>query len=302
MGELYVCVVALHCAERCHALAPLVHWCLVSPGCPLGTTAAQPHQHTIHAWQGDVHMSVCGAQLPPPHRAAHHRLSLTMQNPPYSYYSLKNKIHCTLQTLPERSPVFDFASLQHAGLGGSFPQPRAMHVPHAARYAHRTCCDDLSTRIPTSTTLILPRIVQVAYVPQCPRCTYKLQASHRQVCMPGTNAVCTLALPQHQERPRCGACAWPRPPKQSPATWSSPTTPPTTSLTTSSRRLASTCTSAWDNTHRRSVTHSSPPRTHRQPNHPICIIKTAIYDYFDAQQPGFAKHDELYPIVSVKAV
>lgn len=40
---------------------------------------------------------------------------------------------------------------------------------------------------------------------------------------------------------------------------------------------------------------------HRQPNHPICIIKTAIYDYFDQNQPGFNKFDDLNPLVSTTA-
>jgi phenylalanyl-tRNA synthetase alpha chain len=41
---------------------------------------------------------------------------------------------------------------------------------------------------------------------------------------------------------------------------------------------------------------------HQQPNHPIGIIKQAIYAYFDAQQPGvFKKFDDLYPIVTTTA-
>lgn len=41
----------------------------------------------------------------------------------------------------------------------------------------------------------------------------------------------------------------------------------------------------------------------RQPNHPICIIKEAIIDYFETNYPGrFKSFDDLYPIVSTKAV
>lgn len=41
----------------------------------------------------------------------------------------------------------------------------------------------------------------------------------------------------------------------------------------------------------------------RQPNHPICIIKEAIIEYFDINYPGrFKSFDDLYPIVSTKAV
>ena len=41
----------------------------------------------------------------------------------------------------------------------------------------------------------------------------------------------------------------------------------------------------------------------RQPNHPICIIKQAIVEYFEANYPGrFTSFDDLYPIVSTKAV
>ncbi|KAL3157791.1 hypothetical protein ABBQ32_012215 [Trebouxia sp. C0010 RCD-2024] len=41
---------------------------------------------------------------------------------------------------------------------------------------------------------------------------------------------------------------------------------------------------------------------HQQPNHPICIIKEAIIDYFETNYPGrFKSFDDLYPIVSTKA-
>lgn len=41
----------------------------------------------------------------------------------------------------------------------------------------------------------------------------------------------------------------------------------------------------------------------RQPNHPICIIKEAIVDYLEHNYPGrFTSFDDLYPIVSTKAV
>ena len=37
--------------------------------------------------------------------------------------------------------------------------------------------------------------------------------------------------------------------------------------------------------------------------HPICIIKEAIYSFFDERRPGvYAKLDDLYPVVSAKAV
>ena len=43
--------------------------------------------------------------------------------------------------------------------------------------------------------------------------------------------------------------------------------------------------------------------TCRQPNHPICIIKEAIIEYFEKNYPGrFTSFDDLYPIVSTKAV
>ena len=41
----------------------------------------------------------------------------------------------------------------------------------------------------------------------------------------------------------------------------------------------------------------------RQPNHPICIIKEAIIDYFETNYSGrFKSFDDLYPIVTTKAV
>lgn len=41
---------------------------------------------------------------------------------------------------------------------------------------------------------------------------------------------------------------------------------------------------------------------HQQPNHPICIIKEAIIEYFEKNYPGrFTSFDDLYPIVSTKA-
>ncbi|KAG1672820.1 hypothetical protein FOA52_004624 [Chlamydomonas sp. UWO 241] len=41
---------------------------------------------------------------------------------------------------------------------------------------------------------------------------------------------------------------------------------------------------------------------HRQPSHPIGIIKQAIYDYFEASAPGkFKTHDELFPVVTATA-
>lgn len=41
---------------------------------------------------------------------------------------------------------------------------------------------------------------------------------------------------------------------------------------------------------------------HHQANHPIGIIKQAIYDYFTAQQPGvFTAFDDLFPVVSCEA-
>ena len=41
----------------------------------------------------------------------------------------------------------------------------------------------------------------------------------------------------------------------------------------------------------------------RQPNHPICIIKEAIVDFLHQTYPGrFKSFDDLYPIVSAKAV
>lgn len=41
---------------------------------------------------------------------------------------------------------------------------------------------------------------------------------------------------------------------------------------------------------------------HHQPNHPIGIIKQAIYDYFVNQYPGeFTTFDDLFPVVSCEA-
>ena len=42
---------------------------------------------------------------------------------------------------------------------------------------------------------------------------------------------------------------------------------------------------------------------HRRPDHPICIIKEAIYAYFDTNHPTvFTKFDDLHPVVSAYAV
>ena len=42
---------------------------------------------------------------------------------------------------------------------------------------------------------------------------------------------------------------------------------------------------------------------HRRDNHPLGILKNAIYDYFDTKYPGkFIKFDDLCPIVSTQAV
>ena len=42
---------------------------------------------------------------------------------------------------------------------------------------------------------------------------------------------------------------------------------------------------------------------HRRPDHPICIIKEAIYSFFDERHPGvFRKLDDLHPVVSAYAV
>ena len=42
---------------------------------------------------------------------------------------------------------------------------------------------------------------------------------------------------------------------------------------------------------------------HRRPDHPICIIKEAIYSFFDERRPGvFSKLDDLHPVVSAYAV
>ena len=41
---------------------------------------------------------------------------------------------------------------------------------------------------------------------------------------------------------------------------------------------------------------------HQQPDHPIAIIKQAIYEYFARADPAFKTFDNLHPIVSVQAV
>ena len=42
---------------------------------------------------------------------------------------------------------------------------------------------------------------------------------------------------------------------------------------------------------------------HRRPDHPLGILKDAIYSYFDQHYPGtYQKFDDLYPVVSTKAV
>lgn len=42
---------------------------------------------------------------------------------------------------------------------------------------------------------------------------------------------------------------------------------------------------------------------HLRPDHPLGILKDAIYSYFDQQFPGvYQKFDDLYPVVSTKAV
>lgn len=42
---------------------------------------------------------------------------------------------------------------------------------------------------------------------------------------------------------------------------------------------------------------------HQRPDHPLCILKTAIYTYFDQQFPGvYRTFDSLYPVVSTTAV
>eukprot|EP00195_Chlamydomonas_chlamydogama_P006564 CAMPEP_0202903190 /NCGR_PEP_ID=MMETSP1392-20130828/22407_1 /ASSEMBLY_ACC=CAM_ASM_000868 /TAXON_ID=225041 /ORGANISM="Chlamydomonas chlamydogama, Strain SAG 11-48b" /LENGTH=425 /DNA_ID=CAMNT_0049590225 /DNA_START=134 /DNA_END=1411 /DNA_ORIENTATION=+ len=43
-------------------------------------------------------------------------------------------------------------------------------------------------------------------------------------------------------------------------------------------------------------------KLHQQKDHPISIIRQAIYDYFDSRNPGlFTKFDDLYPVVSTRA-
>mmetsp|Transcript_2105 Transcript_2105/g.7522 ORF Transcript_2105/g.7522 Transcript_2105/m.7522 type:complete len:453 (+) Transcript_2105:172-1530(+) len=39
---------------------------------------------------------------------------------------------------------------------------------------------------------------------------------------------------------------------------------------------------------------------HKTPNHPLNIIRNVIYEYFDTNQPGFSKLDDLYPIVTTE--
>ena len=42
---------------------------------------------------------------------------------------------------------------------------------------------------------------------------------------------------------------------------------------------------------------------HQRPDHPLCILKDAIYSYFDQQFPGvYRTFDGLYPVVSTRAV
>ncbi len=42
---------------------------------------------------------------------------------------------------------------------------------------------------------------------------------------------------------------------------------------------------------------------HQRPDHPLCILKDAIYSYFDQQFPGvYRTFDSLYPVVSTRAV
>ena len=42
---------------------------------------------------------------------------------------------------------------------------------------------------------------------------------------------------------------------------------------------------------------------HRRPDHPICIIKEAIYSFFDERHPGvFSKLDDLHPVVTAASV
>ena len=42
---------------------------------------------------------------------------------------------------------------------------------------------------------------------------------------------------------------------------------------------------------------------HRRPDHPICIIKEAIYSFFDERHPGvFSKLDGMHPVVTAYAV
>ena len=42
---------------------------------------------------------------------------------------------------------------------------------------------------------------------------------------------------------------------------------------------------------------------HQRPDHPLGILKDAIYSYFDREFPNvYQKFDDLYPVVSTKAV
>lgn len=42
---------------------------------------------------------------------------------------------------------------------------------------------------------------------------------------------------------------------------------------------------------------------HQRPDHPLCILKDAIYTYFDKEFPStYKKFDSLYPVVSTRAV
>lgn len=42
---------------------------------------------------------------------------------------------------------------------------------------------------------------------------------------------------------------------------------------------------------------------HQRPDHPLGILKDAIYAYFDQHFPGtYNKFDDLYPVVSTRAV
>lgn len=61
-------------------------------------------------------------------------------------------------------------------------------------------------------------------------------------------------------------------------------------------------TDAPDNNVPESIFEKIGTNLHQIPNHPICIIKAAIYDYFEKRNPGmFHKFDDLKPIVSTVA-